>query len=120
MEDTLERWQSEKTAAYLSGAVAATERDPTRSKLFRDMAASAEAQAAILAKELKSTPSFTPSLRSRITILLLHVVGPRAMRQVLSASKVRGVSVYRGSAGGQRRGDGSSLADLDRGRQPRE
>ena len=97
MEDRLKRWQSEKTAAYLSSAVAATERDPTRAKLFRDMAASAEQQAGILAKDLKPAPVFTPSMRSRITVLLLDVFGPRAMRHVLSASKVRGVSVYRGN-----------------------
>jgi VIT1/CCC1 family predicted Fe2+/Mn2+ transporter len=104
MEETLQRWQSEKTAAYLSGAVAAVEPDPTRAKLFRDMAASAEQQAGILAKDLKRTPAFTPSLRSRITVFLLGVLGPRAMRHVLSASKVRGISVYRGkvaSSGGE-------------------
>ncbi len=98
MENTLERWRSEKTAAYLSGAVAATESEPTRAKLFRDMAASAEKQAGILAKDLKPVPSFTPSLRSRLTVFLLGIFGPRAMRHVLSASKVRGVSVYRGKA----------------------
>ncbi len=96
MEDAAERWRSEKTAAYLSGAVAAAEPDPTRAKLFRDMAASAEQQAGILAKDLKQTPVFTPSIRSRITVFLLGIVGPRAMRHVLSASKVRGVSAYRG------------------------
>ena len=98
MKETLERWRSEKTAAYLSSAVAAAETDSTRAKLFRDMAASAEAQAVILAKELKPAPPFTPSLRSRITVVLLGIFGPRAMRHVLSASKVRGVSVYRGKA----------------------
>jgi len=96
MEETLERWRSEKTAAYLSGAVASVESDPTKAKLFRDMAAAAEQQAGILAKDLAQTPAFAPSLRSRITVFLLGVVGPRAMRHVLSASKVRGVSVYRG------------------------
>lgn len=98
MEDTLTRWKSEKTAAYLSAAVAASEKDPTAAKLFRDMAASAEEQAGILAKDLKSTPTFTPSLRARITAALLRVLPPRAMRHVLTASKVRGVSVYRGKA----------------------
>jgi len=34
MEDTLERWRSEKTAAYLSGAVAGVEPDPVKEKLF--------------------------------------------------------------------------------------
>ena len=95
MEETLERWRSEKTAAYLSKAVAAAEPNPTRAKLFGDMAAAAEKQAGILAKDLKQTPSFTPSLRSKITVLLIGVFGPRAMRHVLSASKVRGVSTYR-------------------------
>ncbi len=95
MEDTLERWRSEKTAAYLSNAVAAAETHPTRAKLFRDMAAAAETQAGILAKDLKQTPSFTPSLRSKLTVFLVGVLGPSAMRHVLSASKVRGVSTYR-------------------------
>ena len=51
MEDALERWRSEKTAAYLSGAVAAAERDPAKAKLFGEMAEAAEQQAAILAKD---------------------------------------------------------------------
>jgi vacuolar iron transporter family protein len=96
MQGTLQRWRSEKTASYLSDAVAKAEPDPTRAKLFRDMAGAAEAQAGILAKSLPQTPVFTPSLRSRFTAFLVGVFGPRAMRHVLSASKVRGVSVYRG------------------------
>jgi vacuolar iron transporter family protein len=96
MEDTLTRWRSEKTAAYLSTAVAEAERDPRRAKLFRDMAASAEEQAGILAKDLKPVPAFAPSMRTRVTANLLRILPPRAMRHVLAASKVRGVSVYRG------------------------
>ena len=96
MEDALERWRSEKTAAYLSGAVAAAEGDPAKAKLFREMAEAAETQAGILAKELKPVPVFEPSLRSRLTASLIGMFGPRAMRPVLSASKVRGISVYSG------------------------
>jgi VIT1/CCC1 family predicted Fe2+/Mn2+ transporter len=96
MQDALERWRSEKTAAYLSSAVADAERDPAKAKLFREMAQAAESQAGILAKELKPVPAFEPSLRSRLTARLIGVFGPRAMRPVLSASKVRGVSVYSG------------------------
>jgi VIT1/CCC1 family predicted Fe2+/Mn2+ transporter len=94
MQDTLERWQSEKTAAYLSGAVAAAEPDADKAKLFREMANAAETQAGILAKDLKQVPAFRPSLRSRLTAWLVGVLGPRAMKPILSASKVRGVSVY--------------------------
>jgi VIT1/CCC1 family predicted Fe2+/Mn2+ transporter len=96
MEGTLERWRSEKTAAYLSAAVAASEPDPKRAALFREMAAAAEQQAGILAKGLQEVPPFAPSLRSRLTVWLIGIFGPRAMRPVLSASKVRGISVYRG------------------------
>ncbi len=70
MEDALERWRSEKTAAYLSGAVAAAEGDPAKAELFREMADAAETQAGILAKELKPVPVFEPSLRSRLTASL--------------------------------------------------
>ncbi|HEY8299509.1 MAG TPA: VIT1/CCC1 transporter family protein [Methyloceanibacter sp.] len=96
MEDAQERWRSEKTAAYLSGVVAAAEDDPAKAKLFREMAEAAEQQAGILAKGLKPVPVFQPSLRSRLTASLIGMFGPRAMRPVLSASKVRGISVYSG------------------------
>jgi VIT1/CCC1 family predicted Fe2+/Mn2+ transporter len=96
MQETLERWRSEKTAAYLSGAVADAEADPARKKLFRQMREAAETQAAILAKDLPGSPAFTPSFRSRLTVFLIGIFGPRAIRPILSASKVRGVSVYRG------------------------
>jgi len=96
MEEALERWRSEKTASYLSSAVAAAEPDPAKAALFRQMAGAAEEQAGILAKELRQVPAFAPSLRSRLTVWLIGVFGPRAMRPVLSASKVRGVSVYSG------------------------
>ena len=61
MEDTLERWRSEKTAAYLTDVVAACEPDPAKAHLFNEMARAAEDQAAILAKSLKPIPAFAPS-----------------------------------------------------------
>src|SRR5436190_15467187 len=96
MGDVLEAWRSAETAAYLSGVGAASVSDPSKAVLFREMAGAAEEQAGILAKNLKPVPAFTPSLRSRITAFLIDTFGPRAMRPVLSASKVRGVSVYGG------------------------
>src|SRR5262245_39442365 len=50
--DTLERWRSEKTAAFLSSAVAAAEPDQAKASLFKDMAAATEEQAGILAQDL--------------------------------------------------------------------
>jgi VIT1/CCC1 family predicted Fe2+/Mn2+ transporter len=93
---TLDRWRSEKTAAFLSTAVAAAEPDPAKAALFKDMAAAAEEQAGILAQDLGRTPDFAPSLRSRLIASCIAAFGPRAMRPILSATKVRGVSVYSG------------------------
>ena len=42
MQEAIERWRSEKTAAHLSSAVAAVERDPAKAKPFRQMAATAQ------------------------------------------------------------------------------
>jgi VIT1/CCC1 family predicted Fe2+/Mn2+ transporter len=100
MEDVLDRWRAEKTAAFLSSAVAAAESDKKRAKLFRKMAAAAEEQAGILAKSLKPIPDFKPSLRAKLIASLVGTLGPRAMRPILSASKVRGISVYRAKAEG--------------------
>ncbi len=98
MENLLARWRSEKTAAYLSTAVAAAERDPKKAALFTKMASSAEAQPAILEQDLERVPDFTPALRARIVAILIRALGPHAARHILSASKVRGVSIYRGPA----------------------
>ena len=95
---TLERWREEKTAACLASAVAAAESSPRNAALFRQMAAAAEKQADILAHDLGRKPAFTPALRARLIAKGIAAFGPRAMRHVLSASKVRGVSVYSGKA----------------------
>ena len=114
MEQTLERWQSEKTASFLSSAVARAEPDPKKAALFRQMADAAEAQAAILAKDLGEVPPFRPSLRSRLTSFLIGIFGARAMRHALSASKVRGVSVYRAKAEPQAHPMPSSVEEIGR------
>ena len=77
-------------------AVAAAESDPGNAALFRNMAGAAEKQAGILAKDLGRTPDFSPALRARLIANCIAAFGPRAMRHVLSAAKVRGVSIYDG------------------------
>ncbi|MGB2933444.1 MAG: VIT1/CCC1 transporter family protein [Methyloceanibacter sp.] len=94
MQDALARWHSEKTAAYLSVAAAAAEPDMGNAALFKQMAEAAEEQAGILAGDLGTTPEFVPSFRARLIGGLVGIFGPRAMRTILSATKVRGVSVY--------------------------
>src|SRR5262249_54132183 len=77
---------------------AAAEPDPVKANLFRQMQAAADEQAGILAKDLDHVPDFVPSLRARLIASLVGIFGPRAMRGILSAIKVRGLSVYSGKA----------------------
>ena len=95
MSNPLERWRDEKTAAFVTGAVARAEKDPMKKRLFEILAAESEAQAAIIARDLAG-PVFRPSLRSRTVVALVNLVGPRQMKSALAAIKVRGLSVYSG------------------------
>lgn len=91
-----ERWFSEKTAAWLSRAVAEAEADPAKAALFGKMSEAAEEQAAIIADELGAgVADYRPPFRAHVIRFLVRVFGPRAARPILTAAKVRGVSVYR-------------------------
>ena len=95
-QGTLERWRSEKTAAFLSAAVATAEPDPAKAALFKDMAAAARRAGRHPRSRswahagLHAIPPLTPHRQGHSRF------GPRAMRPILSATKVRGVSVYSG------------------------
>src|SRR3989441_13126114 len=91
-----EGWLDETRSAYLYRVIAEVERGSPRSKLFLELAREAEGQAAIWAKNagLASVPAFAADLRTRIVAGLVRRYGPRAMRGILAAMKVRGLSVY--------------------------
>jgi VIT1/CCC1 family predicted Fe2+/Mn2+ transporter len=95
-------WFDELRSAYLYRVIAEVERASPRSGLFLELAREAEGQAAIWAKKagLASLPAFVPDLRTRIVAGLLRRYGPRAMRGILAAMKVRGLSVYSHAAPG--------------------
>ncbi|TMG77459.1 MAG: hypothetical protein E6H75_06295 [Betaproteobacteria bacterium] len=97
-----EGWLDEVRSAYLYRVIAEVERGSPRSKLFLELAREAEGQAAIWAKNagLASVPAFAPDLRTRIVAGLVRRYGPRAMRGILAAMKVRGLSVYSHAAPG--------------------
>lgn len=93
-------WYHEKESAWLYGEVAAAEPDPAKRALFVKLAAAAEDQAS---RWLAARPSgdphkpvFTPALRARIVAQLVRRLGPRRLRSVLAAMKLRGLSVYAG------------------------
>jgi len=90
-------WYHEKESAWLYGAVAAAESDPTLRQLFLKLAAAAEEQAACWRRTDPSIAAgFSPRLRARVVGLLLRHMHPRSLRLVLAAMKLRGLSVYSG------------------------
>jgi VIT1/CCC1 family predicted Fe2+/Mn2+ transporter len=102
MAQSEEGWLDETRSAYLYRVIAEIEHGSPRSELFRELAREAEGQAAIWAKSagLASVPAFVPDLRTRIVAGLLRRYGARAMRGILAAMKVRGLSVYSHAAPG--------------------
>ena len=94
-------WQDELRSAYLYRVIADFERGTPRETLFRSLAGEAEGQAKIWAAKTGTTlPEYRPDLRTRIVADLVRARGPRAMRGILVAMKVRGLSVYTHAAPG--------------------
>jgi VIT1/CCC1 family predicted Fe2+/Mn2+ transporter len=100
MSAGVDSWYHEKESAWLYLQVAAAEPDPHKSRLFTQLAAAAEEQAdkwvASSRNSAGSSPRrvFAPSVRARIVARLIKRFGPRSLRSVLAAMKLRGLSIY--------------------------
>ncbi|OJW75427.1 VIT1/CCC1 transporter family protein [Thiobacillus sp. 65-1402] len=99
MSDPRQAWREEKRSAWLYRAVAECERDTPRAALFDELAQAADEQAdiwlAAIARSGGAAPAaFRPDLRARLVAGLTRAFGPRAMRGVLAAMKVRGMALY--------------------------
>jgi len=99
VDTLLEGWTSEMRAAYLYRVLADVERTPERALLFGRLAGEAESQARVWARDAVARgvalpDGFEPDRRTRVVAHLTRRMGPRAMRTVLAAMKVRGLSVY--------------------------
>ncbi len=100
---------------FLYGVLADVETAPDRRQLFQNLAREAETQAMIWETELRRSgapaPTYRPSARARVVARLVRRFGTQRMRSVLSAMKVRGMSIY------ERRppaGAGAAGADSDK------
>ena len=100
-EHSQEGWHEEKRSAYLYRVMAEAEVGTPRAELFRGLAAEAENQAGIWARQAGAAlPEYAPDLRARMVAALVRRHGPRALGAVLVAMKVRGLSVYSHAAPG--------------------
>ena len=97
-------WSEEQRSAYLYRACAEAESGNVRSDLFLRLAGEAEAQSAIWRAQLTARghpppAPYEPDSRTRLVARLVRWLGPRRMKPVLAAMKVRGMSVYGTSLG---------------------
>lgn len=100
-----EGWSEEKRSAWLYRQVAQAEPDGARRGLFLELAGEADKQAAVWERKAQEAgrrmpERFDPGLRARITIALVRLFGPKPMRGVLAAMKVRGMALYAKAAPG--------------------
>lgn len=97
----IESWYEEKQSAYLYRSIAQAETHQPYRSLFLSLANAADSQAQIWveqhAKESSvALPNFKPSVRAKVVAFITQYMGPRRVRPMLAAMKVRGISVYRG------------------------
>jgi len=88
-----ESWREEKQSAWLYRELAACEPDPRIAGLFSALATAADRQAETW-QPGATPPAFAPSSRARLAARLARRLGPRRVRPMLAALKVRGLSAY--------------------------
>lgn len=95
----LNSWKEEKRSAYLYRVISDQESGTPRQLLFLELAKEADNQAALWAVELRKAGHAVPESyrlepRVRVVAWLTRKLGPRRMRGILAAIKIRGLSVY--------------------------
>ncbi len=112
----LKSWEEEQRSAYLYRVLADIDKDTLRKKLFSELAREAQAQSGTWADAARRVGSrvpaeYRPDLRTRIVEQLTRRFGPRHMRSMLAAMKVRGMSVYSRTEPGHPMPDASTGAE---------
>jgi VIT1/CCC1 family predicted Fe2+/Mn2+ transporter len=109
----LKNWQEEQRSAYLYTLLAQIEGDTPQGRLFGQLAREARNQSRIWADAAQRAgaeppAAYRPDTRTRIVVALTRRFGPRSMRTVLAAMKVRGLSLYLPGAPGHPHHDPSA------------
>ena len=99
MSNPLESWTEEQRSAYLYLACAEAEAGTPRALLFTQLSGEAQAQAAIWRAQLTASgkpapPPYLPDARTQLVVRLVRLFGPRRLKGVLAAMKVRGMAIY--------------------------
>ena len=96
-------WTEEQRSAFLYRACAEAEAGTRQGEMFARLAGEAEAQAAIWRAQITARghpppAPFAPDARTRLVARLVRAAGPRRLKSVLAAMKVRGMAIYSGAA----------------------
>jgi VIT1/CCC1 family predicted Fe2+/Mn2+ transporter len=99
----LASWTEEQRSAYLYRACAEAEAGTRQGEMFERLAGEAEAQAAIWRAQITARghpppPPYAPDARTRLVARMVRTAGPRRLRPVLAAMKVRGMAIYSGTS----------------------
>lgn len=92
-------WWEEKRSAYLYSVMVENENNVLHKKLFSDLKKAADKQASMWEKKLTAENQalplkFTPDLRTRFVSWLIKILGTDNVHTILSAMKIRGMSVF--------------------------
>jgi len=95
----LKSWKEEKRSAYLYRIISDRESGTPRQLLFLELAKEADSQSELWAVELRKAghpvpEKYAPDMRVRVVAWLTRRLGPRKIRPILAAIKIRGLSVY--------------------------
>lgn len=92
-------WWEEKRSAWLYAILAEHEKNILHKKLFTDLKHAADKQAELWEKKitdnkLTAPHTFVPDLRTKIVATLVKIFGTENMHSILSAMKIRGMSIF--------------------------
>ncbi|EKD70921.1 MAG: hypothetical protein ACD_46C00328G0005, partial [uncultured bacterium] len=97
--DYFNNWWEEKRSAYLYSIMALSEKNILHKKLFSDLREAAEKQANAWEKKIRAQGNneplvFRADLRTKLVALLVKTLGADRIHYILSAMKIRGMSVF--------------------------
>lgn len=96
--ELVSNWWEEKRSAYLYAVMAENEVNILHKKLFLDLRDAAEKQAHVWETKIRESglpaPTFRTDARTRLVAWLIKLFGAERLHPILSAMKIRGMSVY--------------------------
>lgn len=92
-------WLEEMQSVYLYNVLVEVETDEAHKNLFKKLAQAAEAQAKVWQEKMERNDEPVPNeyhadLRVKVVAKLIRFFGPRRIKPILAAMKVRGISIY--------------------------